>query len=701
MELWVASVIAGREDKEEDIVNFSNNVSCTYMYDSVMKKHNTGVLIPAAASVHRSNKYSEGKTTKVEIKEYSRTYEVLLGNKITENEDPSDTSGVCDLQLFQHLSKEKIEQMGKENVRRVMEREMWHALNSPVEVLAQGRSAYCLITDTNLQSRMCLKNWLSATKSSALTIGDLINQHYGILRNHRQVGGKVWTFVYSEKHKAKVRKQVDVLLSWQEYSERSKVLLAFLKEAERTKSEPRAIFTASIPWRALIYCLEKVFEGVNKIDPVSVMAEGSDVKINSVNESFKTLAVESQSEEVVALTGDNSKFNECMSAEAAMAFIFECGLDNETENLLCLALAQFTEKRISVMRGIRRETEEHSCNIRAEDIELVMDTLSEEDQEILRGVQIDEKGRIVAPRGMLMGMANFCFTTIATVASSFSFSGSGVLTKQSSDDFVTCGLGETKAKAVQRIEMALKVSKAAGLNVSPKKSYICSGFTMEFNSMFIVEGVVLGNSGNMEYSTLAQALGPATDLYTGGKIGMNTMRRGGTNFHGFRRMCENTIESVEKLYYQNKKYKAMSEDLKRRVGDEWFFIPESIGGGRKPKYFEISQGECTFALKAAIRKKKYLAADWILKNSTMEADKKEDDEWEDDKVQLVSLRVDEGEIKRRKVKPKRKEDREFNERMQKYKGMYEEAVDANPILLIKGTAENLTLRDLREKGYIK
>ncbi|QJQ28690.1 putative basic polymerase 1 [Pilchard orthomyxovirus] len=693
MELFHASAyFKNRADLQ---VSSLRSMTPSYDYNQPMKKHNGNPIEATLQSVYRSNLYSEGKTKDYYIRIYDMQEKVMVGNKVTEEEDPKKVSGAPDLFLMDYLMNKKIEAMGRETLKQRMMEEYYKSIKTDVKELAKGRATYEMIGDSSLQARDCLRVWMRATGFKGKTLGDLISHHNEIRLNNGKMKGECRTIEWSDKHKRKVQTKKPFILECSEYVRRGYKLLAFLKSEERTKNEPRAIFSASIIWRAYVYILEKVFATVNSQDASSTILMGSERKITFVQSSQQQLQNLTQAPAAVSLTGDNSKFNETQSPESCILFILKMDLPKEMTEVLVFALHQFTQKRVACMRGIRRETTDSSVMVNQAELLEVLHVMSGEVKERIQAVTIDVDGSFICPRGMLMGMANYAFTTMATMASSFCFTEGTVLTHQSSDDFVTFAAGRDVQHALGRLEMALKASKIAGLNCSEKKSYFCQGLTWEFTSLFINKGKHIPNLGNIEYSTTPQGLGPATDLFNIGKIANNARLRGNSSMTCSRVICDIGLSKVEKLYLTNRKYQDLCGMLERAFKEEVYLIPFTLGGKRMPMPDETMQGFENICYVDAMNGDKLKAAEWIYDNSNIAREDLGDYSWEEGRGELVLLRVDENELKRKKVKPKRKEDRERVKMVQSWVKFYETLVDAHPHLLLSHTNESLTMRDLK------
>nr|AVM87639.1 PB1 [Wuhan carp Isavirus 1] len=694
MEIYVGELIWG----EYSQMNPEKTISCMYAYDKPMKEHKTSPFFPTTVSISRANEYSEGKTETFKVEICGKDWEYKIGNKEVEKTNLEETSGVSDLYMLEYLLKRKFPEERMSDVKRVVEEEFEKAISEPYTVLTKGRSAYDLISDTSKQARMCVREYIQGTGFKGKTIGELIEHHHKILNENKTVRGRTWKLEWNERLKRKQKVQMKFEMKAGEYFSRTVNLLSFLKNAERAKDEPRAIFTAGAVWRAQIYVLERVFMKLNMIDENSLITFGSDTKISMAAEILKQVVAKGQGKNVLSTTGDNSKFNEGMNPESALVLLDCMGLEKEVFDVLAWGLIQFMFKKVRSTKPLRRETASKRVLVRCEDMPKVKDSFKEKNKKLIEEMVFDEEGYMRCFRGMLMGMANYCFTTVATAASSFCFTEGTVMTVQSSDDFVTLSIGETKEKAIQRMEMAFKASKIAGLNISQKKSFCVGDVNFEFNSLYVKNGKVVANSGNMEYSTTPQGVGWDTDLFLAGKTIKNVMLRGNTTFLGFKYMCEQAMERCLITYGQSRAYLELQREIINKFGEKAKLIPRSIGGLRIEKFFEIPQGVCGFALKEAVEIEEWGVAKMIKDMCNISAEVLSDVNWDSDKGIAITLRSDESTMSRRKVRPKTKEDKQRNIDMAKAHEMYEKAVNEEPILLAGDIGNNLTVADLRSRG---
>nr|AVM87640.1 PB1 [Wuhan carp Isavirus 2] len=675
-------------------------ITCMYAYDKPMKEHKTSPFFPTVVSISRANEYSEGFTEVFKVDICGDDWEYKIGNKEIEKTDLSKVSGVSDLYMLEHLLRRKFPEERMADIKRIVEEEFERAISEPYTVLTKGRSAYDLISDTSKQARMCVREYIQGTGFKGKTIGEIIEHHHRILIENKTIKGKTWRLEWNERLKRKQKIQIPFEMTAKEYFSRTVNLLSFLKNAERAKDEPRAIFTAGAVWRAQIYVLERVFMKLNMVDENSLITFGSDTKISMAAEILKQVVAKGQGKHVLSTTGDNSKFNEGMNPESALVLLDCMNLEKEVFDVLAWGLIQFMFKKVRSTKPLRRETVNKRVLVRCEDMTKVKESFNEEKRKLIEEMVFDKEGYMRCFRGMLMGMANYCFTTVATAASSFCFTEGTVMTVQSSDDFVTLSIGETKEKAVQRMEMAFKASKIAGLNISQKKSFCVSDVNFEFNSLYVKNGKVVANSGNMEYSTTPQGVGWDTDLFLAGKTIKNVMLRGNTTFIGFKYMSEQAIERCATTYGQSRAYKELQREVINKFGEKASLIPRSIGGLRKEKFYEISQGVCGFALKEAVEKEEWNVAKYIKSQCNISAEVLSDVNWDKDKGIAITLRSDEGVMSRRKVRPRTKEDKKRNIDMSTANEMYEKAVDQEPILLAGDLGSNLTVADLRSRGIV-
>ncbi|AAL67962.1 putative PB1 protein [Isavirus salaris] len=696
METLVGGLLTG----EDSLISMSNDVSCLYVYDGPMRVFSQNALMPTLQSVKRSDQFSKGKTKRFIIDLFGMKRMWDIGNKQLEDENLDETVGVADLGLVKYLINNKYDEAEKTSLRKSMEEAFEKSMNEEFVVLNKGKSANDIISDTNAMCKFCVKNWIVATGFRGRTMSDLIEHHFRCMQGKQEVKGYIWKHKYNERLKRKQLSKEEVKFDREEYTSRSFRLLSFLKNSERTKLEPRAVFTAGVPWRAFIFVLEQTMLVVNKLDPNSVIWMGSDAKINTTNSRIKEIGMKNQGQTLVTLTGDNSKYNESMCPEVMMVFLRELGIKGPMLEVLDYALWQFSQKSVKPVAPIKKRTGKSTVVIKADSVKECRDAFNEKELELIQGVEWMDDGFVRVRRGMLMGMANNAFTTASTIASSFSFTPEAVYTLQSSDDFVTGSCGRDVQHARQRLEMALKVSKAAGLNVSQKKSFYVEGTTFEFNSMFVRDGKVMANGGNFENMTVPGGLGPSTDLFVVGKQARNSMLRGNLSFSQAMEMCKIGITNVEKVYYGNRKYQELKNEIREKCGEETMSIPESMGGDRKPRPWELPQSFDGIALKEAVNRGHWKAAKYIKSCCSIEFDEEGDQSWDTSKTALVVIRKNETDMRRRTVKTRNPKDKIFNDAMNKAKRMYETVVDRNPLLGLKGKGGRLTVKDLKARKLI-
>lgn len=277
---------------------------------------------------------------------------------------------------------------------------------------------------------------------------------------------------------------------------------SYIKHGERGKKDRRAIASANIPLRMLLYIIEAFHLELGKIIPGSTISIGGEEKKMKINrELFATSSkMVSGEPSFLQATEDATKWNECMNPMLFGLIHHEFFSEENREDLglpppndeeklfmkICLlTFSIMSVKRINLGPGviISNDSEYQRvdwCNVPRGCLNKKTAKWHEEIKPYL-----EEDNYVLSSPGFLMGMLNAASTTVGLIAVGYKqMREVEVTTLRSSDDSMTVFAAPSIKELAKSIEINRKSLKLIGINPSTSKSLFFEKGYGEYTSWY-------------------------------------------------------------------------------------------------------------------------------------------------------------------------------------------------------------------------
>nr|QOE76801.1 polymerase basic 1 [Siamese algae-eater influenza-like virus] len=387
-----------------------------------------------------------------------------------------------------------------------------------VDKLTQGRQTYDWTVDKNQPAATALNTTISAFKLNGLAGSDkgtLLDFCKDVVDSW-ELNEVEFNTVRSKKKKEKANNKKGFImkrvlfktkdkLTKRQYLLRSLSLNTMTKDAERGKLKRRAIATPGMQIRGFVLVVETMAKHIcEELEQSGLPVGGNEKKAklnNAVQKMLSTCPPEGVS---FTVTGDNTKWNECLSPRVFLALTERISRYSPEwfRNFLAVAPTLFSNKVAKLGRGFNfvNPKKRTKCQIGIKklfDVDLYK--YNEETQAKLKGMRdFFEDGVASLSPGMMMGMFNMLSTVVGVAVL-------GMKTKngpkwdardyewdglQSSDDFALFVNGRSRDAVKRGVNDFYRMCKLVGINMSKKKSYMNRTGCFEFTSMFYRNGFV-------------------------------------------------------------------------------------------------------------------------------------------------------------------------------------------------------------------
>lgn len=340
--------------------------------------------------------------------------------------------------------------------------------------------------------------------------------------------------IIGEKKKRITKLSQSNVMKQSELRKRFPQLNTMQKHKERGKLNRRCIATPSMLARGHLLVLETLSKNICRRLPNTGIPVGGNEKKGKMYDILNDPRL-SNCKQTMEITGDNTKWNECLSSNAMddMLDVFLSGAKAQPDLRILIrnALQIFQIKRIVYGTGIcfMNLGTKHRQWLNVPEMMPILDQINETDPslyEILDFINVlnFDEYMVQSPYGMLMGMLNFTSTLLALIALEYDNVSINtphsnlIIPLESSDDFILVTKSDDKKRLTNYIEKARQRCRLVGVNWSPDKTYGCSPKGIgEFTSMYH-DGAFVGNVGVELPGLTTQGINPSTDMAVGTKF---------------------------------------------------------------------------------------------------------------------------------------------------------------------------------------
>nr|AVM87621.1 PB1 [Wuhan spiny eel influenza virus] len=376
-----------------------------------------------------------------------------------------------------------------------------------VDKLTQGRQTYDWTVDRNNPAATALNTTIRAFALNGLegaNKGGLLDfckdvitsfekeemEYYTIKTNKKKVPkpNKRGFIIKREPYKAKDK------MDRRTYIRRAVSLNTMTKDAERGKLKRRAIATPPMQIRGFVHVVETMARHICEgLEQSGLPVGGNEKKAKLSNAVAKMLSLCPPEGTSMTVTGDNTKWNECLSPRIFLAMTERITRNSPVwfRDFCSVAPVMFNNKMAKLGRGymLTSEAKRTKAQIPANLLfSIPLTRYNEETRkklEKMRPFYLD--GLCSLSPGMMMGMFNMLSTVLGVAILGIRKLGSKKYEwdgLQSSDDFALFINGETEEDCLVGINDFYRTCKTVGINMSKKKSYCNLTGSFEFTSMF-------------------------------------------------------------------------------------------------------------------------------------------------------------------------------------------------------------------------
>lgn len=355
---------------------------------------------------------------------------------------------------------------------------------------------------------------------------------------------KAWSKVlkkrmYIKKYKIKGKENVQ---KW--VLDHTRSFCSYIKHGERGKKDRRAIASASIPLRMLLYIVEEFHLSLGKVVPGSTISIGGEEKKMKINqELFATSTKQTDTREFnLQATEDATKWNECLNP-VMFGLVHNVFFDDQIRDELhiskvsdeqrlfgkicALTFSIMAIKRINLGHGVIVHNEKEYKRVNWNEVDVSSLNTKTQDWYSKISHYLEEDGYVFSSPGFLMGMLNAASTTIGLLPVGHEQTiGNVVTTLRSSDDSMTVFSSPSIDDLVRSIEINRKSLKLIGINPSTSKSFLFKKGYGEYTSWY-QDGEFIAQYG-VETSSLKPKGNNAQDDFNDVAIGTAILMRNST-----------------------------------------------------------------------------------------------------------------------------------------------------------------------------
>nr|AJG39094.1 PB1 [Wuhan Mosquito Virus 6] len=386
------------------------------------------------------------------------------------------------------------------------------------DVLTKGRQTYCPLTESSVPCAQAYKNMMDLFKANGapatMSILGLIQHFFKLLQKNSLRYPQV--VVTCDPRKLRIRGRVVEAgvnrrkTKWTRRAvgdEKYHTFLGFarsfctyLKNAERSHLQRRAIASPNIIKRAFLYVIEEVHLRFSKKIEGSTISFGGEEKKNKISETVESLFCHGKHTLRMQGTEDATKWNETLSA-ALFGMVHKTMLDDPTR--VKFGLPKMTEqeriylrlcmashfilaiKRVTLGPGLQGRTDDFHGEIPYDTNGLSMVNSKTRDW-FSRILPLREGNNYIrASPGMLMGMHNALSTVVGLVPVNALHSTSIMMkVLRSSDDSMSVHVGNSLKDLLESADQQYMELKLSAIALSPKKTALYMGRFGEYTSWF-------------------------------------------------------------------------------------------------------------------------------------------------------------------------------------------------------------------------
>nr|QOE76825.1 polymerase basic 1 [Chum salmon influenza-like virus] len=380
--------------------------------------------------------------------------------------------------------------------------------SSTVDILTQGRQTFDWTVNKNQPAATALNTTIESFKLNDLkgaAKGPLVDFCKDVLESFEKEEMEFWGIAI-KKIKSKIGKKTVVKripmkakmkMPRSLYMKRALSLNTMTKDAERGKLKRRAIATPGMQIRGFVLVVENMARNIcEQLEQSGLPVGGNEKKAKLSNAVSKILSNCPPGGVSMTLTGDNTKWNECLSPRIFLVMVERIAKNSPAwfRDFLSIAPTMFSNKQAKLGRGfmMTNKMRKQKGTVMANELyEVPMAKYNEETRKKLEKVRKyynkDDGSASLSP-GMMMGMFNMLSTVLGVavlglgnVRRGCKYEWDGL---QSSDDFALFINGQTEDDCLIGVNDFYRVCKLFGINMSKKKSYMNRTGSFEFTSMF-------------------------------------------------------------------------------------------------------------------------------------------------------------------------------------------------------------------------
>nr|UMO75720.1 MAG: polymerase PB1 [Xinjiang sediment orthomyxo-like virus 1] len=356
--------------------------------------------------------------------------------------------------------------------------------------LTSGRQTYCIALNRNVPAPQAYENFLLLLSKEET----ILHKTYFYMIGHctsflRKLEDKpTVSLPYSKgvkRNKSGVITQTS--LGWKEmetedFTPRVFTLSTFIKQLERGQLEARSIASPNMFFRVYVTAFEQLAKFLLESMDENAIALGS-IDKQSVIRSIKATKVGHYN--ILGITGDNSKWNECINIPSVCALIHMISKGHlydqdrdEVYAFLKVVANLFQNKRLAVGPGVSLVNDYGIYKLYK-----MSEILEKEVPEFifLKGHYDNNTNTVPLGPGMVMGMANIGSTLFALVCTLED----SLKKLQSSDDWYGFTDGKNWDDSCRKYMLASLYEKLCGMNDSHDKTFAIEGGNHgEYNALY-------------------------------------------------------------------------------------------------------------------------------------------------------------------------------------------------------------------------
>nr|QOE76809.1 polymerase basic 1 [Salamander influenza-like virus] len=387
-------------------------------------------------------------------------------------------------------------------------------LTTTVDKLCQGRQTFDWCSLKNNPAATALNNSITSFALNGLVgaqRGGLIDFCSDVLESFDREELNLYTVKnFKKKVPARNRKgfavrrtptKVKTKITRKEYLRRALTLNTMTKDAERGKLNRRAIATPGMQIRGFVLVVENMAKNICEgLEQSGLPVGGNEKKAKLSNSVSKMLSTCPEGGVSVTITGDNTRWNECLSPRVFLAMVERItrGAPEWFRDFCTVAPVLFSNKIARLGRGYmitnknrRTKSQVPTTDLFSINIARFNERTRAKLEQMRRFYNVD--GTASLSPGMMMGMFNMLSTVLGVSVLGIKnlqgkdYEWDGL---QSSDDVAVFVNGKTEDDCIEGMNDFYRACKLFGINMSKKKSYCNRTGSFEFTSMFYREGFV-------------------------------------------------------------------------------------------------------------------------------------------------------------------------------------------------------------------